>query len=428
MPRDVAVVLPGRRVAASEIATAITVARSLIASGRHVTFYHGYGRCRNSPSATTPGRWTRGHRSGRPAVPRPSASSIRRSRRLAGRSRLVRHARRRSRRRVRRRLLVSDGERGARRPAVREARCWPRRAASSRRRSATPRRSIAADRPRDFRSARRAAGAGRSVRPRRSRRCPSTRDGLPAGTRPSRLLLDVMVAPDGAGEKAVVSAFVNERLLGSTVAATGEATHLDLALPDGLVGTIANVRVVVQRDSAQGDCRFEPQGYPAQILGSSALVLATPTARRTISPISRRALRSGSKFCCRRAPPISRIACSAWSPKWPMQLSPDTAPLAVDSRRRRQRAAAGSARSSPSAIRRPTAAAPRVRFDRGRVAVTDRAGRTLLDLGGFVGGAVAQIVTAGDHPGLWIKPLSADGIAAVAAATSPRSRRRRLRR
>ncbi len=50
-----------------------------------------------------------------------------------------------------------------------------------------------------------------------------------------------------------------------------------------------------------------------------------------------------------------------------------------------------------------------MRFDRGRVAVTDRSGRTLLDLGGFVGGAVAQIVSAGDNPGLWIKPLAADG-------------------
>jgi hypothetical protein len=41
--------------------------------------------------------------------------------------------------------------------------------------------------------------------------------------------------------------------------------------------------------------------------------------------------------------------------------------------------------------------------------VTDRAGRTLLDLGGFVGGAVAQLVSSGDHPGLWIKPLATDG-------------------
>ncbi len=84
-----------------------------------------------------------------------------------------------------------------------------------------------------------------------------------------------MVAPDGAGAKAVISVFVNERMLGSTVAASGEATHLDLALPDGLVGTIANVRILVEREIAQGDCRFGPQGYPAELLGSSAIGLVS---------------------------------------------------------------------------------------------------------------------------------------------------------
>ena len=57
----------------------------------------------------------------------------------------------------------------------------------------------------------------------------------------------------------------------------------------------------------------------------------------------------------------------------------------------------------------PDGANPRVRFDRGRVVVADRAGRKLLDLGGFTTGAVAQIVTVADHPGLWIKPLATDG-------------------
>jgi hypothetical protein len=57
---------------------------------------------------------------------------------------------------------------------------------------------------------------------------PATIDtrALPAGSKPVRLVLEVMVAPDGAGEKAMVSAFVNDRLLGSTVAATGEPTRL----------------------------------------------------------------------------------------------------------------------------------------------------------------------------------------------------------
>src|SRR5579862_3846779 len=44
MPRDVALVLPGRTLAPAEIATALTVARGLIASGRRVTFSQGFDR------------------------------------------------------------------------------------------------------------------------------------------------------------------------------------------------------------------------------------------------------------------------------------------------------------------------------------------------------------------------------------------------
>ena len=57
----------------------------------------------------------------------------------------------------------------------------------------------------------------------------------------------------------------------------------------------------------------------------------------------------------------------------------------------------------------PAGVTPPARFDRGRVVVVDRADRTVLDLGGFSTGAVAQVVMAGEHPGLWIKPLAADG-------------------
>src|ERR1700691_6025415 len=60
MPRDVAVVLPARRAAANEIATAVTVARSLISSGRHVWFYHGYDALPDLSRRDADGRWTRG--------------------------------------------------------------------------------------------------------------------------------------------------------------------------------------------------------------------------------------------------------------------------------------------------------------------------------------------------------------------------------
>src|SRR3984885_3126425 len=60
MPRDVTVVLPARRAAANEIATAVTIARSLIASGRHVSFYRGYDTLAQLSQRDADGRWTRG--------------------------------------------------------------------------------------------------------------------------------------------------------------------------------------------------------------------------------------------------------------------------------------------------------------------------------------------------------------------------------
>src|ERR1700722_16688632 len=60
MPRDVAVVLPPRRAASNEIATAITIARSLISSGRHVKFYRGYDRLPELSQRDANGHWTRG--------------------------------------------------------------------------------------------------------------------------------------------------------------------------------------------------------------------------------------------------------------------------------------------------------------------------------------------------------------------------------
>jgi len=206
----------------------------------------------------------------------------------------------------------------------------------------------------------------------------------------------------------VVSAFLNERLLGSTVAATDQATHLDLPLPDGLVGIIANLHVVVERDIAQGDCRFGPQGYPAQILGSSALVLGEAGgAAHDFSALT-------SHYA--RGVDVLLPAATADQPTHVLgivaeianQLSPDTAPLDV------AYVASGSAPVPDAPFIAvsdlpPAGANPRVRFDRGRVDVVDQSGHTLLDLGGFTGGAVVQVVSAGATPGVWIKPLAADG-------------------
>ena len=230
---------------------------------------------------------------------------------------------------------------------------------------------------------------------------------LPSGTRPSRFALRVMVAPDGAGEKAVVSAFVNERLLASAVAAIGEPTQLDFALPDGLVGTAANLRVVVQRRSAQGDCRFEPQGYPAEILGSSSIVLSpaklVPTDFSDLAPLWAGGVE------------VFVPASAATEPLKVIGLLANVLnPHTKESTKIAVRYVDAGATPTPTAAfilvgdQPPAGVEPRVRFDHGRVVVNDRSGNTRLDIGGLSTGAVAQIVTSGVHPGLWIKSLASD--------------------
>jgi hypothetical protein len=404
MPRDVAVVLPGRRIAPSEMATAVTMARSLISSGRRVTFYHGYSAVPELAKPAEAGRWTRGIVLVGPLAETTSVidSPIAKvagpvqpfgmlaAARIAGQPA----------------LLVSDGD------AVRAGRLFasPLLAATRGVAFATVGEASLLDSPTDRVTFDQLAVAPSQAEVFGRADLIAVLDmrRLPADTRPTRLLLDVMVAPDGAGEKAVVSVFVNERLLGSTVAATGEPTHLDLQLPEGLAGAITNVRALVQRDSAQGDCRFDPQGYPAQILGSSSLVLETADG----TP------HDFSDLTSRFAPGLALHLPAAVADQPGLvlglvseianQLSGDLVPIHV------RYSAAGNAPAPDEPFIAvtdvpPTGATPRVRFDQGRVAVTDRSNRTLLDVGGFVGGAVAQIVTSGENPGLWIKPLSADG-------------------
>lgn len=235
---------------------------------------------------------------------------------------------------------------------------------------------------------------------------------LPSETKPSRLVLDVMVAPDGAGEKAVVTAFVNERMLASTVAATGEPTRLDIALPDGLVGAVANIRAVVQRRSAQGDCRFEPQGYPAEILGSSMLILSKPGPVEDFSDLATlwssgvEVLVPGSTAA--RPLTVMNLLADILS-----VLSRETAPIVAKYVEVGAAPTPGASFVAVSSVP-PAGATARVDFDRGRVAVADRAGNTRLDIGGLSTGAVAQIVTSGAYSGLWIKPLTADGSLPIA--------------
>jgi hypothetical protein len=410
MPRDVTVVVPGRRLTLADMVAALTAARSLANSGRRVIFDQGFEKLQRLARQEN-GRWQRGivavgtlqevlgHLDAPIATvagPPPTFGTI-----VAGRVAGLPI------------LVISDAN------AVRAGRLLASPALTAARgleavtigAAATPRSGTnQVDFERLGIVLPQADVFGRADLP-----VMVDNRMLPAGTRPSRLLLDVMVAPDGAGEKAVVSAFVNERLLGSTVAASGEPTRLDLPLPEGLVGTVAGIRVVVQRRSAEGDCRFQPQGYPAQILGSSAIVLAPADAQaRDFFDLVAHWV---------NAVEIVVPASASDRPLAVLDLLSDVlVALVPENAALRLTVAAQGVAPSPTgpfiAVSElpPAGSTPRVRFDRGRVAVADRSGHTILDLGGFSGGAVAQVINVGAKPGLWIKPLAADGMLPTPAA------------
>jgi hypothetical protein len=403
MPREVAVVLPRRRLAPAEIATALTVARWLAASGRQAKFHHGFDILRALVKREDQRAWMRGivivgtlqeviNDLDRPvatfAGPGPEFGALI-AVRVGGLPA----------------LLVSDA---ASVPAGRLL-ASPNLAATRGATAASVSAVAPAKLPTDLVNLDRlgvllpeADVFGRAA-------LPLTIDtrALPAGTTPSRLVLDVMVAPDGTGERAVVSAYINDHLVDSVVAVTGARTRLDIPLPDGMIGTTASVRALVQRRSAQGDCRFEPQGYPAQILGSSALVLksAGPQVRDFSALVPHWV--NGLDIVLPQMVAEQPLTVLGLVAEVLNVLAAELAPLQVH-------LVAPGATYEPAgpfivvSDVAPAGIAPRVRFDRGRVVVADRTGRTMLDLGGLTNGAVAQVVIAGNHAGLWLKSLAAD--------------------
>jgi hypothetical protein len=402
LPRDVAILLPARRLTATEIATALTVARAFSATGRHISFHYGQ---ETLPFLAKPveQRWSRGvvvvgsyedvsayieQWPIKVAGSGPSFGTLA-AVKIGGAPVLV--------------VADQDAVRAGRllgRPAVAATRGLPAASVGASVLRQLPTEQVTFDQlglelPH-------AAVFGRAE-------LKTTIDArlLPPGTQPTRLLLDVMVAPDGTGEKAVASVYVNEQMLASKVAATGEPTHFDLALPEGLFGITGNVRVLVQRRSAQGDCRFEPQGYPAHLLGSSAVVLTEAGPADDFHDLTAR-WSNGIEVLIPTAAADRPAQVMGLLSDVLSALTPESAAIAV----KLVEAGLAPAPTAPFLAigpRPPAGAAPHVRFDRGRVAVTDRSGRVLLDLGGFGSGAVAQIVDASGYPGLWIRALDAQG-------------------
>lgn len=310
MPKDVGILLSDALPPSADIASALTIARSLTATGRHVAFYHGKDTIPDLVEHDNRRRWTRGlivvgsfdgiiDRLDSPMTTLVSnaggadmANSLAAAR-IGGVPV----------------LLVSDSG------SSRIARLF-----------GNP--SLTALRDTSF------ASVGTiSMPPRPSDRVslndlgltPPRADvfgraelavtvasrSLPSGTRPSRLVLDVMVAPDGAGEKAVVSAFVNERLLASTVAAIGDPTRLDFALPERLVGRLPTSEWLCSAAVHKAIAGLKRKVTRPRSSAPARSFCRKRDRPRGTSPTSQRCGATASRFCCRRQRRNTRF------PSWP---------------------------------------------------------------------------------------------------------------
>ncbi|MGA3302191.1 MAG: hypothetical protein ABSC72_02765 [Methylovirgula sp.] len=404
LPRDVTLVLPRRKLEPSDIETALTLARALTGSGRHVLFQVGYEKPHDVAQDESQRVWNHGliflgqidDVSGLLEAPlamvagtMPSFGTLT-AVRIGGFPALV--------------VSDLDSGRAARlfgSPDLSATRGVTEVSVGSFAAPSEPTDNVSFDqlglRP-----------AAVEVFGRADLSLAIAASTLPPDTQATSVLLELMVAPNPTGEKAVVSAYVNDRLLASTVAATDEPTRLNIALPDGLMGKIANVLAVVQRRSEQGDCRFQVQGYPAQILPSSQVLLkATTGAAHNFSDLTPRWANGVEVLIVQQAldHPDTLVA---FLNGILSDLSGQSAPITV-------KFIADDTAPAPAgpfiAISQlpPQGLIPQVLFDRGRVVVADQAGHTLLNLGGFTGGAVAQVVSDSDESGLWVHPLASDG-------------------
>lgn len=215
---------------------------------------------------------------------------------------------------------------------------------------------------------------------------------LPGGGLPAAIDLAFMLSPDAAG-RSVATVVLNDTMLGSTALAADGPARISLPIPPALLRLDNRLVVTLQRPAAGG---------LAQLLPDSLLRLAPAAAPRDFLGLPGRF--AGGVEVILDAPEGGPVAEALNPVLWLLRgLVPAAAPITVSMRD-------GTAPPRPAGpfvavtADPPAGSQPVLRFDAGRLTLSDRAGRPLLDLEGAQRMIAAQLVTAeGDRPGLWLR-------------------------
>jgi hypothetical protein len=223
----------------------------------------------------------------------------------------------------------------------------------------------------------------------------STRD-LPPGTWPHSIEAELRAAPDPANGRAVASLLLNQVLLGSATLSPEGTGRLVLPVPPGLVALENRIEVVVQRRASTG---------PAQLLPGSLLRLGAAPVPRDFLALPP-AFAGGVQVLV-DAPGGVLVAEQLNPLLWVLRgLVPAAAPVTVVPVPPGTPAQPGGPFVAATA-EPPAGTSPVLRFDSGRVLLSNSAGRPLLDLSGLERVMAAQLLESSGHPGLWLRRMGA---------------------
>jgi hypothetical protein len=231
----------------------------------------------------------------------------------------------------------------------------------------------------------------------------SLRD-LPPGVQPNALEVLLRAAPDPAGTPGVATVLLNDVILGSTTLTADGQGRVVLSVPAQTLAAENRIEVVLQRATASG---------PAQLLPGSELRLAPAGPPRSFLGLPA-AFGAGVEVLVDA--PGGVLVAEALNPLlWVLRaVVPAAAPLRVT-------LAEPGTPASPTGpfvaatFEPPAGSDPVLRFDAGRIQLSNRAGRPVLELGGVARAISVQLVTSGGQPGLWLRPIGPPPLLPAAA-------------
>ena len=228
---------------------------------------------------------------------------------------------------------------------------------------------------------------------------------IPVGKRIGGFVLDIAVAEDGEENRPVIAVLFNGVLLASAEAEDDGRTQIAVDLPEGLVNTTNNLEVSVVRQTAGGDCKYIPQGYPAQLLPSSRIVLDDAGSPDDFSDLPT-VFNGGFTVVLPDAAslaPVEALLNPLASGEGPVNVSFGTMPseghvvyVGADA---------------------PAGSEPRVQFTQGAIEISGENGETILDRGAIDALTTVQMLDQDGRSVLWIRPGS--DFATLGSSTSP---------